>query len=79
MEQPIAYKDEHGIWIYSKLPSGMRIATFEDFIDENNQIILGKKFLAQSFHFPRFEAHETKSNFLIKWEIWLKSAHIFIR
>lgn len=79
MEEPIAYKDEHGIWIYNRLPNGMRNAKKEDFYNEDNDLLLGKKFLAQSFHFPRFEAHEVRPNFIEKWEYWLIHNQIFIK
>lgn len=79
MEKPIAYKNEHGIWIYNQLPQGMRVAIKEDFVDENGDLKMGKKFLAQSFHYPRFEAHDTHSNFFNKWSIWLNNNKIFVQ
>ncbi len=79
MEEPIAHKNEHGTWIYNRLPEGMRVATRDDFFDEDKEIILNKPFLARSFHYPRYEAHSTKLNFMEKWEYWLLNNHIFIR
>lgn len=78
MNQPIAYKNEHGIWIYHRLPQNMRVATLNDFINKEGNLILGKKFLAKSFHFPRYEAHEVKQNFIEKWEHWLINKTLFI-
>lgn len=78
MEKPIAYKNEHGIWIYNRLPEGIRVATIDDFLDVNGELKLGVNFLAKSFHFPRYEAHVLKPNFMSKWQIWLVQRHLFV-
>lgn len=79
MDEPIAYKNEHGIWIYRRLPENMRIATRNDFYLENDELIIGKYFLAQSLHYLRYEAHRTNKNFNEKWSFWLVHSHLFIR
>jgi hypothetical protein len=77
MQEP--YKSSLGIWIYPSLPPGMKVATKEDFLEKNGQLILGKDFLVKSFHFDRYEAHITTLNFLDKWDLWLKENNIYVR
>lgn len=79
MDESIAFKNEFGIWIYNSLPNSMRVATKQDFCDTNGEVIIGKKFLVQSFHYQRYEAHYTRDNFFIKWDEWLNNYHIFIQ
>ncbi len=77
MQKP--HKNEFGIWIYPTLPEGMKVATREDFLDKNGQLILGKDFLVKSFHFDRYEAHKTTPIFFQKWEEWILHNHIYNR
>lgn len=77
MKEP--YKSSLGIWIYPTLPPGMKVATREDFLDENGRLILNMNFLAKSFHFNRYETHTTSQFFFEKWNPWLLENQIYIK
>ena len=76
MQKP--YKSSLGIWIYPTLPPGMKVATRENFLDENGQLVLDRNFLVKSFHFDRYEAHKTSPAFFKKWNPWLIESKIFM-
>lgn len=73
-------QDKNGFYYYEKLPPGTRIATADDFYDYNNQPIIDKPYLMQSYIHPyKFWANRIKKSFkLDKLQPWLSTARVFV-
>ncbi len=68
-----------GVIIYPTLPSGMRVATIKDFVDEREVVKNDIPFLVKSFHYDRYELHKSKAGTPEKWKEWLEAGHIFVK
>ncbi len=68
-----------GIWIYKKLPGGMRAATPDDFMG-GARFNYGMGFLAKSFMDETYQAYTFTRN--MPWEellVFIKAGRVFIK
>lgn len=68
-----------GRWMYRQLPSGMKNASIQDFI-EHDRIRIGLRYLLQSFYTGRFEAYTVSDLTNIgELQVFIREGKCFIK
>jgi len=68
----------YGLFIYPKLPKGMKIATLDDFLS-NGLIRIGLDFLVKCSSTEEYEAHKVGEDTINKWSRHIEAERVFIK
>lgn len=79
MSQIEVTKSSLGLWLYSALPAGMRVATIEDFKDSRGVERIGLDFLVHSYYSNKYEAHKAKPGVVDKFLPFIEAGRCYVK
>ena len=68
----------YGLFIYPKLPKGMKVATLDDFFS-NGRLRIGLDFLVKCSSTDEYEAHKVAEDSMNKWSRFIEAGKVFIK